>query len=215
MISGSLKIIKKHRMTSLPFSVDKTWTLFLDRDGVINRRIVGDYVKVWEELGFLPGVLEALKQFNGIFGNIVVVSNQQGVGKGLMTTHDVCLIHEKMVSEVMKIGGRIDEVLFSPHLASSRSIMRKPGIGMALKARKNFPDIHFKRSLMVGDSLSDMIFGKRAGMKTVFIAADHTEAKKHPQLIDYVSPDLLSFAHVISPVQHPTISPPGSNPSLP
>jgi len=181
-------------MTLQHLKIDKTWTLFLDRDGVINHRIVGDYVKTWEQLGFLPGVPKALKQFNSIFGPIIVVSNQQGVGKGLMTEQDVISIHDRMKQEIADTGGRLDVVYFSPHLETSRSLMRKPNIGMALKARKQFPAINFKRSLMVGDSLSDMIFGKRLGMKTVFIAPDHEPAKKYPNLIDFIYPDLLTIS---------------------
>ncbi|MEI6434920.1 MAG: HAD family hydrolase [Bacteroidota bacterium] len=181
-------------MTLQHFKIDKTWALFLDRDGVINRRIVGDYVKTWDQLGFLPGVTDALKQFNAIFGTIVVVSNQQGVGKGLMTEKDVIAIHDRMIREIAVSDGRLDAVYFSPHLQSTGSLMRKPNIGMALKARKQFPAINFKRSLMVGDSLSDMIFGKRVGMKTVMISSNPQPAKQYPRLIDFIYPDLLRLS---------------------
>ncbi len=177
--------------------IDGSWTLFLDRDGVINRRIVDDYVKSWEQFEFLPGVPDAMQLFRRVFGRIVVVSNQQGVGKGLMSEKDVVSVHAQLMAETERAGGRIDAVFFSPHLRSEHSIMRKPNIGMALKARKSFPGIHFKQSVMAGDSLSDMIFGKRAGMITVLIS-DHADlAKKHPRLIDYVLPDLISLAHAI------------------
>ena len=65
--------------------IDRGWTLFLDRDGVINRRIVDDYVKSWDQFKFLPGVPDAIKRLAGVFGRIIVVSNQQGIGIGLMT----------------------------------------------------------------------------------------------------------------------------------
>ncbi len=174
---------------------NSSWTLFLDRDGVINRRIVGDYVKTWDQLGFLPGVLDALKRFNTVFGTIVVVSNQQGVGKGLMTELDVNMIHDRMIEEINGNGGRVDAIYFSPHLKSDGSVMRKPNIGMALKARKQFPSIRFRYSLMVGDSVSDMIFGKRVGMRTVMISPDPGPAKNHPHLIDFVYPDLITLAN--------------------
>jgi histidinol-phosphate phosphatase family protein len=178
--------------------IDQTWTLFLDRDGVINRRIVDDYVKTWEQFEFLPRVTDAIKKFHGVFGRIIVVSNQQGVGKGVMSEADVQSIHLRMMKETEKSGGRIDAVFFSPHLRAENSFMRKPGIGMALKARKQFTDIRLNRSIMAGDSLSDMIFGKRAGMKTILISQDLTIAKRYPRLIDYVYPDLISFAHELS-----------------
>jgi histidinol-phosphate phosphatase family protein len=183
--------------------IDRTWTLFLDRDGVINRRIVDDYVKTWDQFEFLPGVLDSMKPFHQVFGRIIVVSNQQGVGKGLMTDKDVQAIHQQMVQEINHAGGQIDAVYYAPHLKSDRSFMRKPNVGMALKARKQFPDIRFNHSLMAGDSLSDMIFGKRAGMKTVLISPNLEMAKSHPRQIDYLFPDLISLSHSISNFQFP------------
>jgi histidinol-phosphate phosphatase family protein len=174
--------------------IDRNWTLFLDRDGVINRRIVDDYVKTWDQFEFLPGVVDALKQFHQAFGRIIVVSNQQGVGKGLMNEQDVISVHSRMMAEIELAGGKVDAVFFSPHLRSERSVMRKPNVGMALKARRQFPEIRFNHSVMAGDSLSDMIFGKRAGMKTVLISTDSTLAKRHPRQIDFLFPDLISLA---------------------
>jgi histidinol-phosphate phosphatase family protein len=174
--------------------IDPAWTLFLDRDGVINRRLVDDYVKAWNQFEFIPGVLDAIKTFHQIFGRIIVVSNQQGIGKGWMTEKDVESIHLKMIEEISLAGGKIDAVFYSPHLEAGRSIMRKPNIGMALKARRQFPDIRFNKSVMAGDSLSDMIFGKRVGMKTVLISENSSIAKMHPRLIDYQFSSLISLA---------------------
>lgn len=174
--------------------IDNSWSLFLDRDGVINRRMVGDYAKSWKDFEFLPGVKEAMALFAPLFGKIIVVSNQQGVGKGLMTLQDVERIHNEMCREIETAGGRIDAVFFAPNLASEKSILRKPAIGMALKARKQFPEIRFKSALMAGDSMSDMIFGKRCGMKTVLINADNTTARHHPRWVDGCYPDLITLA---------------------
>ncbi len=174
--------------------IDQSWTLFLDRDGVINRRIVDGYARSWNEFELLPGVVMAIGTFSRIFGRIVVVTNQQGVGKGFMTSNDVIGIHQQMVGEIEKSGGRIDSVFFSPHRSSDHNFNRKPGLGMALQARKKFPEIRFKKSLMAGDSLTDMIFGKRCGMKTALITQDSDAAKRYPRLIDFVYPDLISLA---------------------
>ena len=102
-----------------------------------------------------------------------------------------------MAEEIGKAGGRVDAVFYSPHLQSDRSFMRKPNIGMALKARRQFPEIRFGKSVMAGDSISDMIFGKRAGMKTVFISTDSKPAQLYPRQIDYVFPDLISLANAL------------------
>lgn len=199
-------ILKKHRM-SLPLSsIDHTWTLFLDRDGVINERIVGDYVKSRDQFHFLPGVLEAMHRLASLFAKIVVVSNQQGIGKGVMSVQELNDIHEKMTETIRGKRGRIDLILFSPDLAGSGSFTRKPNIGMALQAKKRFPEIIFKKSVMAGDSLSDMIFGKRLGMLTVLISTDHTLARENPRVIDFVLPDLKALVNSLSP-SHPESQP--------
>ncbi|MEI7981828.1 MAG: phosphatase, partial [Bacteroidota bacterium] len=82
-------------MILLNLKIDHTWTLFLDRDGVINRRIVGNYAKSCDQFEFIPGVLDAIRQFSLIFGKIIVVTNQQGIGKGLMSREDVTAIHQQ------------------------------------------------------------------------------------------------------------------------
>ena len=174
--------------------IDKTWTLFLDRDGVINRRIEGGYVHSWDQFEFLSGVKDAMNILSAIFGKIFVVSNQQGIGKGLMTEDELQKIHEKMIDEIEIAGGRISKAYHSPFLEIEKSILRKPNIGMALKARKEFPETKFKCSIMVGDSISDMIFGKKVGMVTAFISVDNTLIGKNHQLIDLAFPDLLSFS---------------------
>ena len=171
--------------------------LFLDRDGVINRRLVGDYVKCQDEFEFLEGNLEAFRIFNRLFDKIVVVTNQQGIGKGLMSENDLEQVHSYMKKEIDQCGGRIDAVFHCPSLAKENSIDRKPNVGMGLKARKLFKEIRFKDSIMVGDSLSDLVFGKRLKMHTVHISSTPSTARKHPKRIDKVCNNLLEFAKYI------------------
>lgn len=177
--------------------IDKSWTLFLDRDGVINTRLPGAYVKTIHEFSFIEGVPEAIQLLSQKFGIIVVVTNQQGIGKGLMTEEELNIIHQKMIEDLAKQGGRIDRIYHSPHLEASDHADRKPAVGMALKAKKDFRNIKFSKSVMVGDSLSDMIFGKRLKMRTVFIGEGARSALK-PNLVDFIYPDLLTFAREIS-----------------
>ncbi len=160
-----------------------TWTLFLDRDGVINKKIENDYVKNWSSFQFKEGVLPSIKFFSKKFQRIIIVTNQQGIGKGLFTENDLIHIHQQMVERIEAAGGRIDHIYFCPDLASKNSSFRKPAIGMALAAKKDFPEINFSKSIMVGDSISDMQFGKAAGMKTVFLSAEKKEISQ-PELID-------------------------------
>ena len=96
----------------MPFEIDKSWTLFLDRDGVINEKRENDYVKNWDEFRFLEGALEALSLLSSMFTRIIVVTNQRGVGKGMMTVNDLNNIHKIMMDLVLKNSGRIDKIYF-------------------------------------------------------------------------------------------------------
>jgi D-glycero-D-manno-heptose 1,7-bisphosphate phosphatase/D-glycero-alpha-D-manno-heptose 1-phosphate guanylyltransferase len=142
--------------------------LFLDRDGVINRLRKGDYVKSWEEFVFIDGALEALAILSSLFTRIIVVTNQRGVGRGLMTPGALEEIHSRMLHEITSHGGRIDGI-YCCTSADPEHFDRKPNIGMALRAKADFPDICFAGSLCAGDSLSDIAFACRVGMKAVFI----------------------------------------------
>jgi histidinol phosphatase-like enzyme len=103
-----------------------------------------------------------------------------------------------MMGEIKIRNGRIDRTYHSPYLDMENSIHRKPNVGMALKARKDFPEIRFKKSIMTGDSVSDMIFGKRLKMKTVFIGGNKKLIRQAHQIIDFAYPDLLTFANDLS-----------------
>ncbi len=177
-------------MTGFPKNIDKSWTLFLDRDGVINKRIYGGYVQHWESFEFLPGVPESLAFFSLIFGRIIVITNQQGIGKGIMNEAQLQSVHRKMFAEVEKAGGKIDAVFYCPDMASKSGNCRKPSAFMALKAKKRFPEIDFSKSIMVGDAESDMVFGKSAGMFTVLVGNETVSS----EVVDFKTRDLSSLA---------------------
>ena len=146
-------------------------TLFLDRDGVINVLRPHDYVKSWDEFEFTDGAIEALRMLSPLFRHIVVVTNQRGVGKGVMTEEALRTIHRRMIEAVAAGGGRIDAVYYCAD-RNEDSPNRKPNTGMALQARRDFPDIDFSKTILVGDSGSDMEFGRRIGARTVLIHPD-------------------------------------------
>lgn len=168
--------------------IDKSWTLFLDRDGVINKKLENDYVKTIDEFEFLPQVLEAIKQFSTHFHKIVIVTNQQGISKKLMTENDLEKVHQHLLEKINKYGGKIDAIYHAPQLAEENSTMRKPNIGMAMAAKKEFPSIDFKKSIMVGDSISDMEFAKNANMLGVLIG----ESEKY-----FCTDSLISLSKLI------------------
>ena len=127
--------------------IDKSWTLFLDRDGVINEDVVGDYIKEWESFVFRTGTLEALAMLTPLFTRIIIVSNQRGVEKGLMTKADLDHITQNMLLAIEEAGGKIDQVFYCTSL-SNDDPNRKPNSGMALQAKSMFPEIEFSKSIM-------------------------------------------------------------------
>ncbi len=166
-------------MGSNGIEIDQEWTLFLDRDGVINIRLMDDYVRTVMQFQFLEGVQESMCQLYEMFDKVFVVTNQQGIGKGLMSEQDLTDIHRYM-KQGLQCGERnIDAVYHAPALTSVGSELRKPNIGMALLAKRQFPSIDLTKSIMVGDSMSDMEFGKNAGMVTVFV---HPTPYIHPHI---------------------------------
>lgn len=168
-------------------------TLFLDRDGVINKQRPHDYVKTTEEFIFLDGVLDALRLLSPLFDHIVVVTNQRGVGKGVMNMEALEEIHALMLATITLHRGRIDNIYVCT-ATSDYHKSRKPNIGMAIQAKQDFPDIDFSNSFMAGDSISDMLFAKNAGIKGVFIGNKYGPGEVSKTLYQAHYPDLLSFA---------------------
>lgn len=178
--------------------IDKNWTLFLDRDGVVNVENVGSYITNWNEFRFCEGTLDALKQLNDLFGTIVIVSNQRGVGKGIMTLEALKEISSNMTLAVADMGGRIDKVYVCT-ATEDDDHNRKPNTGMALQAKEDFPEIDFKKSVMVGNALSDMEFGKRLAMHTVFLTTKHEPFILPHDLIDEQYPSLQHWVKTLAP----------------
>ena len=150
--------------------IDDAFTLFLDRDGVINKNIDGGYVLSEEQFEFLPGVLEVMPKLAKLFPRIVVVTNQQCIAKGLLTEKELDEIHHMMMNMVELNGGRIDAVYYAPNFKSEEDRLRKPKNGMAFLAKADFPEIVFQKSVMVGDKMSDMEFGKSLDMYTILVS---------------------------------------------
>ena len=183
-----------------PKLIDKDWTLFLDRDGVINKEKYEDYIYNFDEFQFLPGVKESLKILSGIFSTIILVTNQRGVGRGLMLEKDLIKLQAEMMKEIREAGGRIDRIYYCTANDNAHP-NRKPNPGMAFEAKKDLPYIDFKKSIMVGNTLSDMQFGKNAGMYTVHVRTTHPQITNPHSLIDLSCADLAEFTKWCSAVQ--------------
>jgi D-glycero-D-manno-heptose 1,7-bisphosphate phosphatase len=172
-------------------------TLFLDRDGVLNTRLPDEYVRHIGQLQLEPNVPKALAMLREYFGRMVVVTNQAGVGRGLMTAADLDAIHAALQAEIRAAGGHIDWFYACTHAKDIGCDCRKPATGMAYEALRDFPDIDFAQSWMVGDSVSDIQFGQALGMRTVLIEGKVEDAAAIAKLIlppDYRFPTLYDFA---------------------
>ncbi|MBC7889878.1 MAG: HAD-IIIA family hydrolase [Ferruginibacter sp.] len=180
-------------MAKISDTVDNTWTLFLDRDGVINIERHLKYINHWDEFIFHEGVKEALRIFAARFKYILVITNQRGVSKGLTRLEDLHIIHHNMVAEIKMAGGRIDKIYFCTDMEQN-SFNRKPNPGMGLQAKHDFETIDFSKSMMVGDKLSDMEFGRNLGCTTIFLSTTDPNIDQADNRIDAVYNSLLDFA---------------------
>lgn len=151
------------------WKIDNSWTLFLDRDGVINQRDFNGYILTYDNFHFENEVLIALKKSKYIFGRIIVVTNQQCVGLELITISELNEIHNKMKGFIQINEGKVDAVFSAINLKNDVVSRRKPNPSMALEAKNIFPEIDFNKSIMVGDTDADLLFGENLGMKTVLI----------------------------------------------
>jgi histidinol-phosphate phosphatase family protein len=176
--------------------IDSEWTLFLDRDGVINEEKKEDYIRNWAEFKFYTESLLALPLLAQKFSRIIITTNQKGIGKGLMSDADLSNIHAQMTAEIVAVGGRIDAIYYCPDL-DNQSPNRKPQPGMAFQATEQYPMIDLNKSIMVGNRMSDMEFGRNAGMLTVYLATTHPEAPFPDTKIDDRFDHLFQFTKAL------------------
>ena len=153
------------------------WTLFLDRDGVINRRKLGGYIQIPDEMELIEGAGEAIAEFQKWVSPVVVVTNQRGIALGLMTEADLQEVHARMKNLLAEKGARLDAIFYCPDDREGGSGCRKPGTKMPLKAKEQFPEIDFERSVMIGDTLTDMQMGKALGMVCIHVGPEEVPAK--------------------------------------
>lgn len=148
---------------------DGVWTVFLDRDGVLNRNVCDDgYVQRWDEFEWLPDAQAAVRLLNDAGALTVVVTNQRGVVRGGMHLRDVERIHQRMQDELTTFGARLDAFYVCPHGVGTCNC-RKPEPGLFQQAQRDFPFIDFEQSFVVGDSDSDIEAGRRLGCRTIGI----------------------------------------------
>lgn len=142
-------------------------TVFLDRDGTINTRLVGEWVVRPEQFELVPGAGEALAKLKRAGMRLIVVTNQRGIELGLFGEAELQRVHERMAGLLAPFGVTLDAIYFSSAAKGPRT---KPEAGMLFDAKRDFPAIEFSRSVMIGDAVRDVEAGARAGCRTVLIA---------------------------------------------
>jgi len=161
-----------------------TQFVFLDRDGVINRKLnEGEYVSTWERFELLPGVEDALALLNRTGRTVIVVTNQRGIALNLYTAHDVEEIHNRLQAHLALHGAHVDAFYYCPH-DNDECSCRKPSTGLFRKAFLDFLGSSAANSAVIGDSLSDIQAGKALGMRTIFLTGDASTRKPGAKLAE-------------------------------
>lgn len=169
--------------------------VFLDRDGVINADR-DDYVKNTDELVVYPFAPQAIRRLTDAGWTVIVVSNQQGVAKGIIAEADLVAIQREIEKRVEAAGGTIAGFYYCRHLASEECECRKPKPGLILQAAAEH-GIDLAGSVLVGDSERDIIAGKSAGCRTVLVLTGKLDRDSAERLAcgpDFVADDLAEAA---------------------
>lgn len=166
--------------------------VFLDRDGVINVPPTERYITHWKKFRFLPGVFQALRTFRKAGWPVVIVSNQAGVGKGIMSAAMLREITRRMLARIRQTGGQVRAVYYCTHTPEKGCGCRKPKAGLVRKAARNF-SINLKRSYVVGDNGTDLTMGRSTGCRTVLVLTGVTQRRavgRLPEQPDWVARNL-------------------------
>jgi D-glycero-D-manno-heptose 1,7-bisphosphate phosphatase len=155
-------------LLTTPPSTLRRPAIFLDRDGVINERIVDGYVTNWQEFRFVEGALSVLRDLARLRLPILVISNQSGVGKGLVSRSSLRQITERFVAAMERRGARIDGVYYCPHRTEEGCPCRKPKPGLLLAAARDWR-IDLGASVMIGDAITDVQAAQAAGCRGILV----------------------------------------------
>jgi D-glycero-D-manno-heptose 1,7-bisphosphate phosphatase len=175
--------------------------IFLDRDGVINYDSP-DYVKSWDEFRFLPGSLEALAALTAAGYTLILITNQAGVGRGIIPAPVLEDMHRRLRQAVVEQGGRIFDIFHCPHPPDDNCGCRKPAPGMILEAAARHR-IDTAGAVMIGDNAKDIACGQRAGCGVTILVRTGNGPKALKEIADQgiqptaVADDLLDAANMI------------------
>jgi histidinol-phosphate phosphatase family protein len=173
--------------------------VFLDRDGVINDNKDNGYITSIEEFSLLPGVVESIKMLNDCGFEVIIVSNQAGIAKGVVSWSALREIEQLLRRRLREVSGTILKVYYCPHLPESGCGCRKPEIGLLLRAAKDFA-LDLSTAFLVGDAITDIEAGKRVGCYSILVKSGRGRAQFQEQRSWPVKPDNI-VAHLPEAVQ--------------
>lgn len=171
--------------------------IFLDRDGVINRDPgFGGYVTSWQKFEFLPGAPQAIKKLNQAGYEVVVLSNQAGVSKGLYSRQDLDEITENMLRELKKVGAEVRAVHYCLHQDNDNCTCRKPKTGLFFEATRDL-EVNFADTYFVGDNRRDVLAAQGIGCKSIFVLSGNTRLEEMDAEPNFIAQDLLQAVEKI------------------
>jgi len=169
----------------------------VDRDGVINKNIDGDYVRSWEQFVFLPGSLEAVAALTEKSYTVAVITNQSCINKGLVSRKTVEEINRRMSESVTAAGGRISRIYVCPHTREENCTCRKPGSGMLEQAAREM-GFSPADAWLIGDAADDIAAGKKFGCRTILVLSGRTSGDNAEAVqADRVCQDLAGAVKII------------------
>lgn len=171
-------------------------TIFLDRDGIINE-FKDSYITRWSQFKFKPHIFRFLRVCKDRDYRVIVVTNQSAIGKGLMTQNDLIGIHARMKQRIYNEGGKISHVYFCPHTTEDNCYCKKPKSGMFIEAKKNYPEIYFENSFMIGDWKDDIDAAAPLGITTCLLIDHLTDLHQCKNEPDFCISDISQAIHLV------------------
>ncbi|MBU5675081.1 HAD family hydrolase [Alkaliphilus sp. MSJ-5] len=171
--------------------------VFLDRDGVINQKAnEHDYIKTWNEFKLIPEIVDVMKHVQSKGYKIIIVTNQRGIARGIMTINDLNKIHENLRQLLHIHNIYITGIFYCSHDIHENCGCRKPKVGMFLKAKKLY-NINFEQSFLIGDSLTDIMAANTLKIKSILYAKNAINKKIEP-MPRYIVTDLNEINKIIN-----------------
>ena len=169
-------------------------TIFLDRDGVINKEV--NYLYRIEEFVFLDGIFEACNYFQSIGFEIIIITNQSGIGQGFYSKNDFKILTDWMLEQFQNKNIKILDIFYCPHSQNSHCNCRKPMPGMILEAQKKH-GIDLNLSWMIGDKESDIISANAAGVKNTILLRSGHKIDENSSRASFIENSILETLNTI------------------